>query len=579
MHANLKIRLNAAAVLVAVLSSLSGCLPAPEPADSIYVNASIITMNDAQPRAEALAVKGGKVLVVGTRQEVEAHKGSATKVIDLAGKTITPGFIDGHGHLSGVGLTAAGANLLPPPDGTVNSIATLQQAMRDWMNSSGVPRKYGIAFGAGYDDSQLAEQRHPTRDELDAISKEIPIYINHQSGHLGVANSKALEALGIAAATPDPDGGVIRRRPGSNEPNGVLEENSHYSALGKLIFPHLGPEESLAATVEGLKQYTQFGFTTAQDGGATPELIAGYVKAAEEGKLMIDVAAYPLAVSIRPSDTFMTGPYYGRDYRDHFRIAGVKLVLDGSPQGKTANLTKPYFKPPEGQDASYHGYPNMPDEKVLKLVEDAYKNGWQLLAHVNGDAAADQFLNAVADVSKRYPGTDRRSVAIHAQTVRADQLDRMKELGIMPSFFPAHTFYWGDWHRDSVLGPERAANISPTKWARERGMIFTVHADAPVIPPNALRVMWTTVNRVTRSGKVLGPEQRITAEEALKALTIWGAFQYFEEDRKGSLEPGKLADMVVLSDDPLKVDPLKIADIKVLQTIKEGVPVYKYEGQ
>lgn len=562
-----------ALALPAVAVDIPG--PVSKPAEGIYINANIITMNDALPRAEALAVKDGKILAVGTRKEVEAHKGDSTQVIDIGGKTITPGFIDAHGHLSGVGLAATGANLLSQPDGTVNSIPKLQQAMRDWMNSSGVPKKYGIAFGNGYDDSQLVEQRHPIRDDLDAISKNIPIYIIHQSGHLGVANSKALEALGITASTPDPEGGVIRRRPGSKEPNGVLEENTHYSALGKLIFSHLGPEEAMATTVEGLKKYTQFGFTTAQDGGATPELIAGYIKAAEEGKLMIDVAAYAMAVSIKPSDSFMTGPYYGRDNKDHFRIAGVKLMLDGSPQGKTANLTKPYFKPPYGQDASYHGYPNMPDERVLKLVEEAYKNGWQVLAHVNGDAAADQFLNAVEKAAKDIPGTDRRSVGIHSQTIREDQLDRMKALGVIPSFFVGHTFYWGDWHRESVLGPERAANISPTGWALKRGMIFTTHADAPVIPPDSLRILWATVNRVTRTGQILGPDQRASAEVALKAITIWAAYQQFEENRKGSLEPGKLADMVVLSDDPLKVDPMKIIDIKVLQTIKEGVPVYK----
>lgn len=565
--------------LAALAVGLAGCGRPAEPADAIYINANIITMNDAQPRAEALAVKDGKVLAVGSRTEAEAHKGPSTRVVDVEGKTITPGFIDGHGHLSGVGLSAAGANLLSPPDGRVTSIPELQQTMRDYINSSSVPKTYGIAFGTGYDDSQLAEQRHPTRDELDAISTDIPIYVGHQSGHLGVVNSKALEELGITAATPDPDGGVFRRREGSNEPNGVLEENANMMAIGKLIMPHLGPEQALATTVEGLKTYTRFGYTTAQDGGSTPELVAGYIKAAEERKLTIDVVSYVYAQTIRPTDTFMQGPYYGRQYKDRYRIAGIKLNLDGSPQGKTAWLTKPYFKPPEGQDPSYRGYQNMPDEKVVGYVEEAYKNGWQVLAHVNGDAAMDQYLNAVADVSKRNPGTDRRSVAIHSQTAREDQLDRMKELGIMPSFYAAHTFYWGDWHRDSVLGPERAANISPTGWALARGMIFTTHADAPVIPPDALRILWATVNRVTRSGKVLGPDQRVTPEVGLKALTIWGAYQHFEEDRKGSLEPGKLADMVVLSDDPLKVDPMKIADIKVLETIKEGTTVYKYAGK
>ncbi len=249
--------------VAALAVGLAACGRPAEPADAIYINANVITMNDAQPRAEALAVKDGKVLAVGSRTEVEAHKGPSTRVVDVEGKTIAPGFIDGHGHLSGVGLAAAGANLLSPPDGRVTSIPELQQTMRDYINSSSVPKTYGIAFGTGYDDSQLAEQRHPTRDELDAISTDIPIYVGHQSGHLGVVNSKALEELGITAATPDPDGGVFRRREGSKEPNGVLEENANMMAIGKLIMPHLGPEQALATTIEGLKTYTRFGYTTA----------------------------------------------------------------------------------------------------------------------------------------------------------------------------------------------------------------------------------------------------------------------------------------------------------------------------
>lgn len=271
----------------------------------------------------------------------------------------------------------------------------------------------------------------------------------------------------------------------------------------------------------------------------------------------------------------MSGPYFGRAYNKRYRIAGVKLNLDGSPQGKTAWLTEPYFEPPKGEPSSYRGYPNMENAQVTAYVEQAFENDWQLLAHVNGDAALDQYLNALAEVSQRFPDPGRRTVAIHCQTAREDQVERMKELHVMPSFYTAHTFYWGDWHRDSVLGPKRAQNISPTGWARARDMIFTVHHDAPVIPPSAMRVMDATVNRTTRSGLVLGPQQRVSPEVALKALTIWAAYQYFEEDRKGSITPGKLADLVVLSADPLAVPSSKIAEIRVLQTIKEGREVYR----
>jgi len=359
----------------------------------------------------------------------------------------------------------------------------------------------------------------------------------------------------------------------------VLEEAAHFGALGKIVFVHLGPEQALATTKAGLDAYASFGYTTAQDGGTTPALVAGYVAAAEQHALTIDVVSYVYINTIRPTDTFMQGPYFGRQYNNGYRIAGVKLNLDGSPQGKTAWLTQPYFEAPPGKDSSYRGYPAFENEQVVAFLEQAFGNDWQVMAHVNGDAALDQYLNSLAEVNTRIPISERRTVAIHAQTARADQLDRLKELGVMPSFFAAHTFYWGDWHRDSVLGPERAANISPTVWARERDMIFTTHHDAPIILPNAMRVLWATVNRTTRSGLVLGPDQCVDPETGLKALTIWAAWQYGEEDTKGSVEAGKLADLVVLSDDPLTTDRAKIADIKVLRTIKSGKEVYRSDDE
>ena len=217
----------------------------------------------------------------------------------------------------------------------------------------------------------------------------------------------------------------------------------------------------------------------------------------------------------------------------------------------------------------------MTDDEANAFVEEAFRKGWQIHAHCNGDAAADQFIKAVRlAVAKLGPG-DRRPVMIHAQTVREDQLDAMKELGIIPSFFGMHTYYWGDWHRDSVLGPERASRISPAASALKRGIPFTQHHDAPVALPSSLMILFSQVNRVTRSGQVLGPEQRVSAMDAIKSITINAAHQYFEEGTKGSLEPGKLADFVILDRNPLTVDPMAIKDIKVVETIKEGVTIYR----
>lgn len=549
-----------------------------DPADAIYFGGPIVTVNDAQPSAQAVAIRAGRIVGVGNKAQLtHEFKGAKTRLVDLKGKTMLPGFIDAHGHMSSVGLQAVAANALPPPDGRNSSIPALQKTLKDWAAASPLPAKYGLIVGFGYDDSQLKEQRHPTRHELDAVSTTLPVIVIHQSGHLSAYNSRALELAGLTAASKDPQGGKIRREAGSQEPNGVLEETAHFAALYQFL-AKLGAGESMALLEAGQQLYMSFGHTTAQDGRTDPGTLSLLPKAAESGKLKIDVVAYPdLAVSAE--DPLLRSPWQGRKYRDHFRIGGVKLNFDGSPQGKTAWLSKPYYKVPEGEPASYAGYATFKDEEANALVTKAFKNGWQVLAHTNGDAAIAQYLNAIKVASEAVPGgVDRRPVMIHGQTLRADQMDLLQAQGVFPSLFPMHTFYWGDWHRDSVLGPERAANISPTGWMMARGIKFSSHHDAPVALPDTLRVLSATVNRTTRTGKVLGPEHRVEPIVGIKAMTLWAAYQHFEEADKGSIEVGKLADFVLLDKNPLTYPRLKIASIKVMETIKEGQTVYLRAG-
>jgi predicted amidohydrolase YtcJ len=555
------------------VAATAGAAHAAETADAIYFGGPIVTVDDARPSAEAVAVKDGKILAVGGKDAiVAAHKGDATKLQDLAGHTMIPGLIDGHGHVFAVGVQSVSANLLPAPDGTVNSIANLQNTMRAFIGASPVVKAYGLAIGFDYDDAQLAEHRHPTRDDLDAISTEIPIVVTHQSGHLGAYNSKALEMAGITAATKDPQGGVIRRRD-NGEPNGVMEENAHFMVLLKLL-PKLGETEITALAAAGAKTYARFGYTTAQEGAGAVDWARAMEKAENREKLDIDVVFYPL-LTMLGDDPLMSSPLVSRQYDRHFRIGGVKIVLDGSPQGRTAWLTQPFYKAPDGQKQGYAGYGALTDDQLKALVTKAYQNNWQVLMHSNGDAASDQLLRTVDAVSKAVPGQDRRTVLIHGQVLRPDQVDAIKALDISTSLFPMHTYYWGDWHREVVLGPERAQNISPTGWFLDRGMIFTSHHDAPVTFPDSMRVFSATVNRTTRTGYVLGPQHRVDPLIALKAQTLWAARQYFEEQRKGSIEKGKLADLVILSDNPLTIPREKISDIAVLETIKEGRSVYK----
>jgi predicted amidohydrolase YtcJ len=541
-------------------------------ADAIYTGGDIVTVNELQPQAEAVAVKDGLILAVGYRDEVMKWKGAETRVVDLGGNTLAPGFVDPHGHVFQTGIQAVSANLLPRPDGGVNDIPELQAALKSWAGQNqALTARFGWIVGFGYDDAQLKEQRHPTRADLDQVSTELPVVIVHQSGHLGAMNSKALEILGLDAGTKNPPGGVIRRQDGSQEPDGVLEENAFFSQLFGLM-GKLSPDANEALFKAGVDLYKRFGYTTAQEGKGSLASVATMEAVAGSGKLDIDVVAYPdITVGLEA----MKAPWLSRTYSGHFRLGGIKLTLDGSPQGKTAWLTAPYYKVPAGQKPDYRGYAAFSDADVDGFIDQAFKNNWQVLAHVNGDAAVDQFIKAVRAAEAKYGMADRRPVAIHAQTARLDQIDAFKALGIIPSLFPMHTYYWGDWHRDSVLGPDRAVNISPTGWAIERGMVFTSHHDAPVAMPDALRVISATVTRVTRSGQVLGPEHRTSALVALKAHTLWSAYQHFEEKSKGSIEVGKIADFVVLDSNPLTVDPMRIADIKVVETIKEGETVYR----
>ncbi len=560
------------------LFTISGCGPSgPDKsarADAIYFGGSILTINDDQPTAEAIAVKDGKILAVGFLSDIQKlHQGSKTEMVDLAGKTLIPGFFDAHSHFSQVGLQAISANLLPPPDGPVKSVAQLQKALRDYMATSPIVKQYGIVIGFDYDDSQLAERRSPTRQELDAVSNDLPVFIIHQSGHLGAYNSKALAVAGVTAATPNPSGGVIHREADGKTPNGVLEENAHFDALLKLL-PKFTTEQGIELLKASQDIYIANGFTTAQEGRADPATLALLPQAAKAGILKIDVVVYPDLV-MNANNPLLHGPLMSRSYNRGLRLGGVKLTFDGSPQGKTAWFTKPYFQVPAGQPPDYRGYPIFTDEQATQWVTTAYRNNWQLLVHANGDAAIDQLIRSVQAADEAVPGKDRRTVLVHGQFMRADQVARIKSLGIFPAFYPMHTFYWGDWYRQSVVGPERAENISPTGWMIVNHILFSIHSDAPVTFPNSSRILASAVNRTTRTGYVLGPQQRLDPLDALKAMTLWPAYQHFEEKTKGSIEVGKIADLVILSDNPLTVKHSDLINLKVLETIKNGKSIYK----
>jgi predicted amidohydrolase YtcJ len=570
-------------------------------ADTIYHGGPIVTMKQEGDIAESLAVWNGQIIAVGKLKDVMTSKDQNTKMIDLKGKTLMPGFFDPHSHVVMQSIKFSTANLDPKPIGEAGSIADIQRILKDWIKEKKIEAGKWV-IGWGYDDTGIEEQRHPTKEDLDKVSTEHPILLMHISSHLMTGNSKMLELIGVNTQTKDPDGGVIQRKSGSNEPNGVLEENAMYLVLKSMPMPT--PERAMGMLEEGLQYYAKAGITTAQDCATFKGTWHLLAKMEKLGKLPIDVIAWPMYKGV--DDDSFDAIVANKGKRGRLRLGGVKLTVDGSIQGYTAFLSKPYHIQPKGVEITadkcdsekaerifvseenksfitdkeeksskgHVGYASMTQEQIDHWVKRCDDHDLQMQVHTNGDAATDMLIKAVEKVRAKKPRPDLRTTIIHAQTMRNDQLDFSSKHGLTPSFFPIHVYFWGDRHRDLFLGEERAKRIDPARSALDRKLKMTLHHDAPIAGIEMLKVAWAAVTRVTTSGKVLGPEERITPFEALRAITADAAWQNFEEDRKGTLEKGKLADLVVLSDNPLNVDPMAIKDIKIMETIKEGKTVY-----
>ncbi|WP_390368669.1 amidohydrolase [Variovorax dokdonensis] len=540
-------------------------------ADRIWSGGPILTMNDQAMRVEAVAEAGGKIIAVGQKAQVMQLKGANTQLFDLKGRAMLPGFVDPHGHMVMGGLQALSANMLAPPDGKIKDIAGMVATLKSWAKANGAAVKAGnVIVGFGYDNAQLKELRHPTKEELDEVSKDVPVVVIHQSGHLASANSAALELVGYDASTKDPEGGVIQRKAGSQEPNGTLEETAFFPLMGKVLH-NIGPLGIEAFAKAGAKQWARFGYTTAQEGRSVPGIADVLRKVADEGAFKIDVLTYPDVLVDRQYILSHASPAY----KNRLRVAGAKLTIDGSPQGFTAWRDRAYYDPVGSYPKGYAGYAAAKPEEVMDAVEWAFANGVQIITHANGEAASDLLIKAIDAAEARHPYKDQRPTLIHGQFLREDQVDAYQRLHVIPSLFPMHTFYWGDWHCEHTVGPQLCPNISPTGWVRGRGMIFTTHHDAPVALPDSMRVLDATVTRRSRSGKVIGEKQKVDVLTALHAMTIWPAYQIFEENSKGSIEVGKLADFVVLSRDPTAGNPNNLSKIKVVETIKEGGSVFR----
>lgn len=536
----------------------------------LFYHGNVVTMDPEQPTAQAVLVRDGRIAQVGSNEELLTQRTAGTRIRDLAGHTLLPGFIDPHSHLTAVAYTLLMVNAKPSPGGNCDTKQALLDAFRNGLEQGDWSHGEWL-MGMGYDPSAFPDRQPITRLDLDQVSTQVPISCVHTSGHMTVLNTKALQLLGYWGEFQVPEGGTVERFP-DGTPNGQITEMAYLAPEIQAKMNPPGFDKVLEAIKKACQLYASYGITTAQDARVSNGEYQLLTAAGEQGALTIDVvgmAAPEMAQQLLPKDG---SP---EDYRNHVRYLGYKIFLDGSPQAKTAWLSKPYHIPPEGYEETYTGFPIYSDEEVIQAAKTCLEHGWQLNVHCNGDAACEQLIRCYAKAMEETGiHKDLRPVMIHAQTVRQDQLRRMGELGMAVTFFLDHVYYWGDWHYESVLGPERAEQISSARWAVESGVNYTLHQDAPVVDPNVLLAVHNAVNRRTSGGRLLGAQQRLTVMEALQGVTINGAYQIFEEHQKGSITPGKLADLVILGENPLTVPVETLRDIPVLETIKAGETIY-----
>ena len=556
------------------LALAAACAPgAPEPertADAIYTGGDIVTVNDAQPTAEAVAVKDGKILAVGSRADVERlHKGATTRQVDLGGRTLMPSFLDAHSHYINSLLVANQCKLYAPPSGPGRDVESIVAELKKFAEEHQIPKGVEI-IGYGYDENVMPGGRFLNRDDLDAAFPDNPVRVDHVSMHGTVLNSLAQKKYGYSAATKTPPGGVIVRKPGTNEPYGLIMETAFLPVMEKAS--PMTPEQEIEWTTAGQKLYAEAGITTAHEGASHLAPLLTMKRAAEAGANVIDVIAYPFITDVDNILKEMPASTWGT-YSKRFKIGGVKITIDGSPQGRTALFTTPYLTGGPGGEKNWRGELTFPQDVVNQAVKRVYDLGVPLNLHANGDGAIDAFLKAHEFAAAGDLSKDRNVTMIHAQFTRKDQIAKYVQYKIRPSLYTLHTYYFAEAHIKN-RGAEQAMHISPMRDAIDAGLHPTNHTDFVVAPLDQMMMLWSAVNRISRDGVEIGPDQRVTPLEGLKAMTIWVAEQYGEQASKGTLERGKLADMVILSGNPLKVDRMAIKDIKVLETLKEGTTVY-----
>lgn len=545
-------------IIVVVIVGWWYLQPNKPSASQLWYNGIIITMDSTQPNAEAVLIAKDKIVAVGDSATLLAQAPAGTVKHDLAKATMIPGFVDAHSHFPGSGMSLFAADLRSPPVGPITNIQQLLDALA--LQASKTKSDQWIV-GFGYDQLMLAEKRHPTIEELDKISPDRPIFIMHVSGHLGVANSAALNEISQQ-----------RSEAWSSKTlqTGILEENDAVPFQRKMF--NLGVADFLAMIDYAEAEYAAAGVTTLQSSNVDQRYLQGIKLGKWLGKIPQRIVVLPtyetLGLELIEGKTTIAALE-----SNDVHISAIKLIADGSIQGFTGYLSHAYHTPHEG-DSTYLGYPRIVKQELQENVLNIANAGLQIAVHGNGDASIDDILDAFEYAAEHATKPLQRPIIIHAQMARQDQLERMAKLNVIPSFYVSHTYYWGDQHYNTTIGPERAMRISPTKSAQNLGLVFTNHLDTPVVPMSPMLAWWSSVERKTYSGKVLGENEKIDVLSGLKALTLDAAYQVFMEDTLGSIRQGKQADFVILAENPLTTStPIK--DIAIEETIFGGVSIYK----
>jgi len=535
-------------------------------ADIVFLNGTVITVDSKDRICQGAAVVGNKILAVGTSGEMKALAGPDTQIIDLKGRSLVPGFIDAHCHAGSYGPVkfniVCSAEVIP-------SIEELKKEIRK--RAASTP-KGGWIIGRGYDNTKLKENRHPTRWDFDEAAPEHKVFILRTCGHLGVVNSLALKEFGIQKGTPDPHGGRIDRDP-AGEPTGLLYEQA-------LVSVRMATQPGYDDLLRGLKilneDFLRYGITSATDAsGRNPDEIRAFQKAVAEGWLKVRIY-----FQVRTSGpTIQLGEHYLQSGlvtgygNEKLRLGSFKLMLDGAGGGGSAAMRQAY----PGKPSDY-GILHQTQEELDELVLKGQKAGYQIGVHAIGDRAVEMVLKSYAKAMKAFPRKECRHRIEHCGFLDGPLMEQMREMGVVAALGLPFLYELGDSYI-TVFGQDRLQCVYPLRSLIERGIVAGLSSDAPVIDPNPLTGIYFAVTRKTPTGQTIAPHEAVSVLQAIRAYTMSGAYATFEEQIKGSLEPGKLADLVILSEDILKTSPEKILSIKADLTMVDGKAVYERNAQ